>query len=784
MDSKNTGSINSEDIDPGEKIKSLQDEILRLKGYENIVNGFMAHENISLAVFQKVPPVPVFINRGFEILTGYSREEILSFTKSDLENLIHPDMREEFFIRYSKRLQGELNSNSYELKMVRKDGAILDVQAFVYLTEYNNEPSIVITIADITDMREVERVLRGSREDFRLLFDRIPVGVFYFDKDLHITNFNNKFVEKLQSSREKLSGLDLRMLKDQSLMPCIEAAVNGQKGFYKGHYRATTGNAELVISMKTEPLCNEAGEVSGGVGIIEDITNVYEAEEALLKSEENFKEMIDRSPLPIVVIDINDKIVYNNRECFNLFGFKRKDITDLNSWWSSAYPDPAYRKTVVDEWYSGYKNAQIERVKFGPMEYKVTCGDGNVRDIEFHVVPVGDLSFITMNDMTSHRKAEIELLKTKKIESIGILAGGIAHDFNNILTAIIGNLSLVKMDVTEEHVSYSLIDTIEKAAWRARDLTQQLLTFSRGGAPIKKLTSIKQLLVDSATFVLTGTNIKPEFNIADNLWDADIDEGQISQVIHNLVINARESMTECGKIRISAENFNCEASVNSILPESCIKIRIEDSGKGIAQSVIPNIFDPFFTTKGTGTGLGLSVSYSIVKKHGGDIKVSSEEGAGTVFEIFLPASNEKSVLFSAYDNKPKASSGRVLVMDDEEIILDISKKMLSRMGYYVEIAQTGEETISLYKGAMERGVPFDCVIMDLTIPGGMGGRETLSILKEYDPGVAAIVSSGYSNDPVMSKFKEYGFAGVSGKPYSFQDLRDEIERVILEKKQV
>ena len=778
MHLKNISTIDSNTRSYEDEIRILNAEISRLKGYENIVNGFMEHENICLGVFQKTPPAAVFINRGLENLTGYSREEIFNFTQSDFEKIVHSDMKEEFFLRYYKRLKGEVLPNNYELKIVKKDGAVLTVQAFVYLIEYNKEPTIVITIVDITNMRETEKALRDSREKYRLLFNRTPVSIFYFDKNLRITQFNDKFVELLQSAREKLSGLDLNTVNDKSIIPCLKSAVKGKNGFYKGRYRATTSDAEIFVSMKTEPLFNDAGEVTGGVGIIEDIKQVYETEEALLKSEENFKEMIDRSPLPITVTDSNDNIVYYNRECIDLFKFSKRNITDLNSWWDNAYPDPLYKQIVVNDWYSGYKNSQTRREMFGPKEYKVHCGDGTIRDIEFHVVPVGDRSFIIMNDMTRHRKAEEELLKTKKIESLGILAGGLAHDFNNLLTAIIGNLNLAKIDITEEHKSYSFLDSIEKAAWRARDLTQQLLTFSRGGAPIKKVTSVKQLLVDSASFVLAGTVIKPEYNIADDLWDADIDESQISQVIHNLVINAKESMPDGGVIKISAENFKCEGDECLIFAGDYIRIRIEDSGSGITSSIITNIFDPFFTTKSAATGLGLSVSYSIIKKHGGDIKVSSVESAGTVFEILLPASVEKSHPCMNQEIKQQSINGRILVMDDEELILDITKKMLNKMGYAAEVSKSGEETIALYKSAKDKGLPYDCVIMDLTIPGGMGGKETLRILKEYDPGITAIVSSGYSNDPVMSEYKEYGFAGVSEKPYSFEDLRKEIEMVV------
>lgn len=764
-----------------ETIDTLRAEIARLKGFENIVNGLMEHQKISLGLFQKIPPKAVFVNRGFEILSGYTREEITGFSLSDFEKIIHPDMREEFFQRYYKRITGGMMSSSYELKIVRKDGKVLNVQAFVYPVVYNGEPSVVITIVDMTKMKETEQALRNRTENYRLLFNRTPVSIFYYDNNLCITNFNDRFVELLQSTREKLAGLDLHTIHDRSILPCIEAAVNGHNGSYRGKYCATTSNAEIVVSMKCEPLHDEAGEITGGVGIIEDIKKVYETEEALVKSEEKFKDMIDRSPLPIAITDMQDNVVYNNRECFNLFGFRRSNITDLKSWWNSAYPDPVYRKAVIDDWYTDYKNSQNKREMFGPKEYNVSCADGTVRNVEFHVVPVGDLSFIIMNDITRHRQAEAELLKTRKIESLGILAGGIAHDFNNILTAIIGNLNLAKLDITREHNSYSLLDTVEKAAWRARDLTQQLLTFSRGGSPVKKKTSVKQLLVDSAQFVLAGSGIRPEFRIADDIWDAEIDEGQISQVMHNIVLNAKEAMTDTGVMKLSAENFKCEGVECLIFEGEYIRIRVEDSGGGIPSSIISNIFDPFFTTKPSGTGLGLSVSYSIVRKHGGDIKVSSVDGEGAVFDVYLPAWEEKCHMEINPERKEPEAKRRILVMDDENLILDISKKMLTRMGYDVEVAISGEESVALYKQAKERGEPFDCVIMDLTIPGGMGGKDTLLILKEYDPAIKAIVSSGYSNDPVMSRYEEYGFAGVSGKPYSFEQLRDEIERVIAKK---
>jgi len=384
------------------------------------------------------------------------------------------------------------------------------------------------------------------------------------------------------------------------------------------------------------------------------------------------------------------------------------------------------------------------------------------------------------HDITEQNKIKEETEKIRRLESLGVLAGGIAHDFNNILTAILSNIELSRMHISPKDKAYNLLSAAESGCAQARALTQQLLTFSKGGEPIKESASIADLIQDSAKFILSGSNISCEFEIPDNLWPAEVDKGQISQVIQNLVFNANQAMPEGGLITIRCENFIKDAKAPQPLPQGkYIKIMVQDNGIGISPKYLPRIFDPYFTTKEKGSGLGLAISRSIIQKHGGHIEVESELNIGTTFTIYLPASDEK----SSPQAGPKIVSHnkgnpRVLIMDDEDAIRAVSMESLTFLGYDAESACDGKQMLELYKAAKHKGRPFDAVIMDLTIPGGMGGKEAVEKLLEFDPEAKAIASSGYANDPVMANFRKYGFKGLLVKPYKLEEISKTLNEII------
>ena len=383
-----------------------------------------------------------------------------------------------------------------------------------------------------------------------------------------------------------------------------------------------------------------------------------------------------------------------------------------------------------------------------------------------------------VRDITEKLKLEQEIQKAGKIESIGLLAGGIAHDFNNLLTAIIGSLSMLKAMSDENDRKFAdALERIEHAAKQAVNLTRQLLTFSRGGDPVKKPASMRDLLHGNIAFLLSGSAVRPRFDLPEDLWPAEVDTDQIIQVIHNLVINAVQAMPNGGELVVSGANFDRVPWLP--LPERrFVRISFLDKGPGIPHEYLDRVFDPYFSTKAKGSGLGLSICYSIVKKHGGHIDLDSTEGAGSAFHIYLPASSGEVTKKQSEKAEPKPRHGKILVMDDDPQVRDVAEGILTHLGFEVDCVDDGGAAINAYRRAREAGAPFSAVIMDLTIPGGTGGREAIRHLMEYDPDAVVLVSSGYSEDPVMSHYKDYGFSGVLTKPYTIEKLASVLDEAI------
>ena len=512
-----------------------------------------------------------------------------------------------------------------------------------------------------------------------------------------------------------------------------------------------------------------------GVLIARNITDQEKARYEIELQRALFMQLFENSPKAISLSSDNFKVMNINSAFASLFGYALHDLSgrDIND--------------VITPEKLKHEAAQIrqkllagEAVNF---ETRRITREGRVLDVDLLCIPIifsGKLNgfFSIFSDLTKKIQIEQDMAKQQKLESIALLAGGIAHDFNNILAVILANISLGKMYASDNQQLQDSLHKIENASLRARDLTGQLLTFARGGEPVKKAFDLTKTLQDTASFAMTGTSSKIEFEIKDDLKPVFADQGQISQVIQNLVINADQAMPEGGVLRIKAQNIRL-ASDNkySLPPGSYVLVSFKDTGIGILTSDLSRIFDPYFTTKQKGSGLGLAVTYSIIKKHKAAIHVESSLGQGTEFTIVLQSA-QKAVQTSEAETAPASISAKIMLMDDEQDILEVTSEYLESMGHEVQVASDGGQALDLYSRSLKQGAPFDIIVTDLTVPGGMGGKELIRELLKKKPDLKAIVSSGYASDPVMANYRDFGFSGMIVKPYRIEDL-DQLIRACL-----
>ena len=507
-----------------------------------------------------------------------------------------------------------------------------------------------------------------------------------------------------------------------------------------------------------------------------------ELELSLIESEEKFRLLMELATDGVLVVQ-DGKIKEVNYYLAKMCGYSIDEVldTDLASFFHAddiETIEAIYEKPLKDD------NALAVH------DLTLMCKNGHRIEVE---VIAGRFTFqnkasnlLVLRDISDRSKSDRELERTRQLESIAALSGGIAHDYNNLLTAIIGNISLAQTYLDPDDKVFLLLSQALTASQTAKDLTQKLITFSRGGSPDKKVAAVASLVKNATEFTLSGSNLKAHFNFPDNLWPVEVDKRQIGQAIHNVIMNAREAMPEGGLIEISAENVTSDDDLSNLRNGKYVKISITDFGTGIAQKNLDKIFNPYFSTKKMGnkkgTGLGLSICHSIIRKHGGNVTVESKYRHGTTFHIYLPSANGKSpdqrTADTAEQEIPVFGEGRVLVMDDEAMIRKLAGELLSYLGYEVDFARDGAEAVKHYKKALDSKKPFDAVILDLTVKGGMGGKETIQKLVKIDPHVVAILSSGYCNDPGITDFDQYGFSGVVTKPYTMSELGAKLNQVV------
>lgn len=507
-----------------------------------------------------------------------------------------------------------------------------------------------------------------------------------------------------------------------------------------------------------------------------------QAEKALEIEKERFKVTLRSIGDGVITTDLQCRVVLINTVAEELTGWPQhkasgKQIDEvfkiINEFTRKICENPI-KKVIETGAIVGLANHTI-LVSSDGTERIIADSGAPIRDRDGNIIGV----VLVFHDITERVIIEAELQKSQKLESIGVLAGGIAHDFNNMLGIISGNISYALSIIDNKGELFEILNDAQTGTKQAQKLTQQLLTFAKGGAPVKKEANLKELLKESALFVTRGSKVSIEFIFPEDLRTVNVDIGQMNQAISNLVINATQAMPGGGIIQIKADNETLSPNNNILLPAgNYVKISLKDNGIGIQEKHLQNIFDPYFTTKQKGSGLGLTTTYSIIKKHVGNISVESKIGKGTTFNIYLPASEIKTIIDQKKISVEHKGHGKILLMDDQEMILKIAGRLFERIGYETAFAKDGKQAIDMYREAFQSNYPFDLVILDLTVPGGMGGAEAILELSEIDPKVKAIVSSGYSNDPIMANYKDYGFCAVIPKPFTIADIKEILIKIL------
>ena len=740
---------------------------------------------------------PTYQSPSAEKLTGFTQQEIMELPLEKRVTAESLKLAAAVFLEELPRVEADPGYNPVrilELEYCCKDGTTAWAEnKFSIIRDHGGKAvSIMGEARDITERKQVEEVLKDSEAKYRLLADNMVDGVWLLDMDLKLIYCS--------PSSEKQSGFTVQEIMEMSLeqyftpeslkvvaeafleaMPKVEAdpdynpILTLELEFYKKDGTAFWAESKFSI------IRDQHGKPVSILGLARDITERKSIEAALIESEGKYRTVVD-SAMEAIFIAVDGTIKFSNDRTAELSGYSQEELISRPF---AEFIHPDDRQMVAEHHIQRLQGRDV------PNEYsfRIVCKPGDIKWVELAAVLItweGKPAILNfLNDVTDRRRLEDERQRVEKLESVGLLAGGIAHDFNNILTSIMGNIGIARIEAASGNEIQNSLEQAEKASLRAKGLTQQLLTFSKGGAPVKKLASLTELLTDTAGFALSGSRVKCHFSIPAGLWHAEIDAGQVSQVIHNLVINAQQAMPTGGTIELLAENMALSKtqSLGRGLPINAgdyIRITVTDHGSGIPADHLEKIFDPFFTTKQKGSGLGLATSFSIARRHGGHLSVESKVGSGSTFYLYLPASLKTVTPEQAKKEQVKpAGKARILVMDDEEEIREIAGRMLKHIGYQdVEFAIDGAEAIKLYKAAMEAGTPFGVVILDLTIPGGMGGNETVKNLLKIDPRVKAIVSSGYIDDSVISKYREYGFSGMVAKPYTLEQLRKALRDVI------
>ncbi len=778
------------------------------------------------------------INAGiweFNFVTGETFisdrwREIIGYPASDMMNArdefwprIHPD--DVGMVKQAMRdyLEGHRSSYRVEFRMRCKDGDYKWIlsRGMALFDQAGKPQRLVGSHSDIDERKRAEESLRASEERYRVLFENSPVAIIEYDlrglrvwlDDLKaggVTDFDayaDGHPELLKgtlpgsvmvgvnretlhlvgagSKEEAVANIGRILTPDmEKVRRTLCRALWDGRNAIEGEMRmnALDGMPRRVFYRWWVPSLGGKQSYAWTQVVLVDLTGIKRTEEALAAERERLAVTLRAMAEGVITTDMEGRVLFLNEAAGELTGWSEDaaigrmldDVCVLR-----------HEKTRLPVATPAATAVSSHRVIDLPANTVLLDRQGSPRVIEGRCAPIHNMqsqaigAVLVLRDVTERARLEGEILRASKLESVGILAGGIAHDFNNLLTVVMGNITLATLDSQAMASAGRWLQDAERGVMRARDLTQQLLTFARGGEPVRSAVRLPEVVKEAANFALHGSKVRCEFAIEEGLWTAEVDKGQIGQVVQNLVINAVQAMPEGGVMHIAMRNQHlADAAVPQLEEGNYLCITLSDTGEGIRPEHLARIFDPYFTTKHSGSGLGLATVYSIVRKHQGHIEVESEVGRGTRFRFWLPAVPDARPAAAEVAHAPDNLTGRVLFMDDEELIRAMADALLRRLGFEVTCVADGQEVLRVYAEALRTGLRFDLVIMDLTVPGGLGGQEAMIELHKLDPQVKGIVSSGYSSDPVMANYKTHGFSGRVAKPYRLTDFAKAIRSVL------
>ncbi len=782
--------------------------------FENAIDGI--YQNPPEGGFRRVNPAMARI-------LGYPNVEALArITPEQTAGIyVSPTRREEFF-----RLLGQSDHvTNFESEIWRPDGTTAWIEENVRAVRDAGGKLLYLQgfVSDITARKRAELELRRSEERYRVLFEHSPLGILEYDyratlawleglKRAGVTDFEawceaNPDELRREAYAVKIVGANqatMRLVGAASLedgmrrLPQIftpEAMAARRRTFRalwdgrndcEGEFalRALDGTEKRAYYHWWAPVIEGRPYYERTQLVLVDLTEMTRARQALAAERERLSVTLRAMSDAIVTVDRDGRVQFLNDAATELTGWPREEATgrtllEICQFGSAQAGQPIAAPLAA-------ALAQGRAVDLPPHTL-LQPRQGETRRVEGRCAPMHDLQgqaigvVLAMRDVTQRSRLEADLLRASKMESIGVLAGGIAHDFNNLLAIVMGNLTLALLDERVREAGGKWLREAERGTVRAKELTQQLLTFAKGGEPVRTAVLLADVVREAAEFALHGAAVRCEFAIAEDLRAADADKGQIGQVVQNLVINAVQAMPGGGTIRLGLANETLAAGAVATLPPGhYLRLEIADTGRGIAPEHLTRIFEPFFTTKEYGTGLGLATVYSVIQKHRGYITVESAVGRGSTFRLWLPAARVEPPKPAVSANPFDRLSGRVLFMDDEEPIRQMSQALLERLGLEVTVTNDGGSAVREYAIAQISGRRFDLVIVDLTVPGGMGGADAMREILKIDPSARGIVSSGYSSDPVMGNYRAHGFRGSVPKPYRITDFSQTIRRVLTE----